>query len=363
MTNFPRKTSTSLLFSAVLQDVCCTMNDRSLIRVFGSKLDTKKPWYALNSSICGGKPSRFVKSKFFDLYSGEISRVKSQELWREDGQFVPAKVFGERNNTSDVFVITSFGLFGGLVASCKGNIDSPLVRTCMDILNSTDLTKTVSSPCELINVTTPIAKRPTATNNQATPKTNRIRLLEKELQHYKCKTRDVEAALREANTPPSTPAESVSESMDAIDEDSLHSPNLSDMLSSDLGPISKKRSVNALCKRAWQSLSDCCNLYDTNMGQLLGNAHIYGDISLQNDVVSVIRETLDIMVDKKGYRHTLNLVSSTSIENKKNMEIRVPDWVQVYVKLCTKMPDTSWQTLINYLNIGRTGVSKINLKN
>ena len=93
------------------------------------------------------------------------------------------------------------------------------------------------------------------------------------------------------------------------------------------------------------------------MGQLLGNGHIYGDVSLQNDVVSVIREALDVMVEKKGYQNTVDLVSTTSMLNKKYMEIRVPDWVQVYVKLCTKMPDTAWQTLINYLNIGRTGVS------
>ena len=37
--------------------------------------------------------------------------------------------------------------------------------------------------------------------------------------------------------------------------------------------------------------------------------------------------------------------------------LRVPDWIQLFVKLSTMIPNRSWQTFLNFLNIGHTGVS------
>jgi len=44
--------------------------------------------------------------------------------------------------------------------------------------------------------------------------------------------------------------------------------------------------------------------------------------------------------------------------NQKYLEAqRDPDGVQLNVKLSTKLPNKSWQTLLNFLNIGHSGVS------
>ncbi|KXJ24110.1 hypothetical protein AC249_AIPGENE10822 [Exaiptasia diaphana] len=168
------------------------------------------------------------------------------------------------------------------------NSNSPILGLCIDTINSLDLTKTCLN-ANTFSQCTPIKHN---TNTQVTPKTSRIKLLEKELSH-KCKARDVEAALLEATieTPQSTPLD--------IDEADPSSNGLTSILSSNVGPISKKRAINALCKRVWQNLIDSCRLYDVNMGHLLGNACIYGDESLKNDVEFVIQSALETIVEKK----------------------------------------------------------------
>lgn len=39
--------------------------------------------------------------------------------------------------------------------------------------------------------------------------------------------------------------------------------------------------------------------------------------------------------------------------------MKVPDWVQLLVKLTVKMIDRSWKTMLNFLNLGRSGVNVI----
>ena len=35
----------------------------------------------------------------------------------------------------------------------------------------------------------------------------------------------------------------------------------------------------------------------------------------------------------------------------------VPDWVLVYFKIKVRISDSTWQTVINFTKLGRTGVS------
>lgn len=37
--------------------------------------------------------------------------------------------------------------------------------------------------------------------------------------------------------------------------------------------------------------------------------------------------------------------------------MRVPDWVLVYFKIKVRISDSTWQTVINFTKLGRTGVS------
>ena len=87
-----------------------------LQRVFGSSLNRGKHWYALSSNLCGCKLSRFSKGKFFELFPSEIVRVKSNELWRENGERVPLEWFSIKwsNGEDRVYVATLFGILGAL---------------------------------------------------------------------------------------------------------------------------------------------------------------------------------------------------------------------------------------------------------
>ena len=75
-----------------------------------------------------------------------------------------------------------------------------------------------------------------------------------------------------------------------------------------------------------------------------------------------VRETfltvIDVVKRSKGTKAVLSSVLRKSVWNNLIEAYRVPDWQQLFVKLATKLPDKSWQTVINFLQAGRTGVSE-----
>ena len=66
---------------------------------------------------------------------------------------------------------------------------------------------------------------------------------------------------------------------------------------------------------------------------------------------------MDIVADNKGVRSAPEFAFSPEMRQRQETSWRVPDWVQVYVKLEVKLPDNGWQTVLNFLNLGRSRVS------
>ena len=63
------------------------------------------------------------------------------------------------------------------------------------------------------------------------------------------------------------------------------------------------------------------------------------------------------MALNKGLDCGLDLALSKEKKLRQQTRMRVPDWVQLYVKLETKLPGDGWQTVLNFLKLGRSGVS------
>ena len=76
-------------------------------------------------------------------------------------------------------------------------------------------------------------------------------------------------------------------------------------------------------------------------------------------VSSAVSEAVEIVAENKGLKAAADLACTPEVKQKQQIAMRTPDWLQVYVKLETKLPDNGWQTILNFLNLGRSGVSYI----
>ena len=74
-------------------------------------------------------------------------------------------------------------------------------------------------------------------------------------------------------------------------------------------------------------------------------------------VSSAVSEAIEIVALNKGLKAAADFAFTADVQQKRQIAMRAPDWLQVYVKLETKLPDNGWQTVLNFLNLGRSGVS------
>lgn len=70
-----------------------------------------------------------------------------------------------------------------------------------------------------------------------------------------------------------------------------------------------------------------------------------------------VLEVVDLVTKSKGSKNVLTeLLLPETLENV-FQSIRVPDWVLLFFKLQTRLPDSAWQTLLNLTRLGKSGVS------
>ena len=67
-------------------------------------------------------------------------------------------------------------------------------------------------------------------------------------------------------------------------------------------------------------------------------------------------DVVDLVAQKRGVGETFKEVLSEETLDRYVDSRRVPDWVLVYFKLRADISDSTWQTAINFTNLGRTGV-------
>ena len=161
-------------------------------------------------------------------------------------------------------------------------------------------------------------------------------------------------------TPPSTPDEIGSNQTNAVSV-SLGKPTIEA-----LQDVEKTTGPRLKAKRTGKFAKDCLEVLRENLtssGEDLGKALGYGMLYSGQDNEEFVRETissaLSTVTEKQGVRKAFSTLLTENIYNEYVNSMRVPDWIQLYVKLSTKLPNRSWQTLLNFLNIGRSGVSLI----
>lgn len=94
-----------------------------VIQVFAPCLDHQKNWYAVTKESCGIIPRFFAQNIFFSRFPGELSSVSKRELSvmssnggkRPFNEWVPEKGETLQRQPGKVYVVSSFGLFVGLL--------------------------------------------------------------------------------------------------------------------------------------------------------------------------------------------------------------------------------------------------------
>ena len=150
-------------------------------------------------------------------------------------------------------------------------------------------------------------------------------------------------------TPPETP----------LPSKRITSSNLESVAKSSLGLISKKREMRSVSGIALDGIQNAFNSSHGSLGAILGYGSIYGNQEHQMAVSSAVAEAVEIVALNKRLKAAADFAFTPEVQQKQQIAMRAPDWLQVYVKLETKLPDNGWQTILNFLNLGRSGVSYV----
>lgn len=104
-----------------------------------------------------------------------------------------------------------------------------------------------------------------------------------------------------------------------------------------------------------QELTSCA----PDLGKVFGYGLLHCAKDNQNFVCEVISTALETVAEKQGIKKAFGTILCEELNTRYLELLQVRHWLQLYVKLATKLPNRSWQTLLNFLNIGRSGVSFI----
>lgn len=73
----------------------------------------------------------------------------------------------------------------------------------------------------------------------------------------------------------------------------------------------------------------------------------------------VISTALETVAKKQGIKKAFGTILCEDIDTRYLESLQVPHWLQLYVKLATKLPNRLGQMFLNFLNISRSRVSFI----
>ena len=105
-------------------------------------------------------------------------------------------------------------------------------------------------------------------------------------------------------------------------------------------------------RRVFEHVNDVCAENRESLASVLRNMCAFKDQQAQGIVMDVV----DMVAEKRGVGDTFKELLSEETLDRYVDSRRVPDWVLVYFKLKARISDSTWQTAINFTNLGRTGV-------
>ena len=123
------------------------------------------------------------------------------------------------------------------------------------------------------------------------------------------------------------------------------------------GPRLKSKLAGKFAKESLEVVRATVSSCGEDLGKVLGYGFLYAGEENEAFVREAVSSTVLTVADKKGVRKAFTTLLKENVYDDYVNSLRVPDWIQLYVKLATKLPNKSWQTLLNFLNIGSSGVS------
>ena len=330
----------------------------SLSRVTSASLDPQKHWYVLQKEICGVRPTDFSKNEIFRRFPEEIRSVATRELQPAKSAYAAMKF---NRMPATVYVASTFGLIAGLLRQKgippDGLVNSPGFTAVISMLNSVILDFEPDCAKDL-----PFGAKTHENTEELgallAERTARIESLEAELNDLQGRIAELESSLADSSvldfsSPCCSSTPKRSDSSSGSIEDTKNCPSL--------GPTKKKRQVLKKCREVSSALDGVSAKYHETIASVLGNSFLYGTDEEKEKVRNTISEVVDLVMESSGSKKGLSELLSPETHARLFQSMRVPDWVLLYFKLQTRLPDSAWQTLLNLTRLGKSGVSYLAL--
>lgn len=312
-------------------------------RVCSGFLPPEKCWYVLHTGLFGIAPTKVKTQSIFSILNEEIKSVPVNQLFDFQGNSLSeSKWFRRHCKSTDghVMVISTLGV----IASILKHRDPRLLTASqfhqlLEKINGEDIgaTKHRSTCCnstmvhdldDQLNSTAAAQLQALEDNLESSRK--RLEVLQSEINEY----RDTPGYISDSNS---------SESCAEI------------QASTKLNSKTKKRLISKTSGRIFRSFKDVSEKHRETVASVLGHAVAF---NADPDATDVLSEIVDIVVEHKGIRAAVEKkIFSEKTYAAFLQTMRVPDWVLLYFKLAARIPDESWQTILNLTRLGDTGVS------
>ena len=327
-----------------------------LSRVEGPSLDPQKKWYVLSKEIIGTVSARLADfaHSVSKIFPDEVQSVTAWELRpTKSGSILAYKNY--TRSPRNLFVLSTFGLCVGLLRQRDvppdGFLKSPVFTSVARLVNCIDLEP--QEAMDLDSGAKPIHDSVQLSAELAAKKVL-IESLELELKLMQARIADLESEMERMVTSSipdhssSCSPSSCESSPDSSIEDIQNSPNF--------GSTTKKRKVQKKCKEVMVSLHDVSEKYGESISCVLANSFIFGADAERSEVKDIISDVVDMIMEAKGSKKGLSELLSSETYSRIMKSMRVPDWVLLYFKLQTRLPDSAWQTLLNLTQLGKSKV-------
>ena len=316
-----------------------------LHRVFASSLDPERSWFALNSGLCGSKPSRFCSLGYVRVFPDEYRQVEFDNLCDGSGYPASASWFsasGRRNEK--VFVASAFGLVVGILRQ-KSLEDVPFVKSkyCQPLvawINAFDpnCNQDVGEPNE-------VQCRVESSQGQVSA-VSRENL-----------TRESQTWESLPPTPPSTPSPpNFKVAPIRFPPKSGRKRTLAELRADeDLSPVSKKRKIRETAVGLMGEISELCNRKGESVSTVFQECCLLTG-KVGRDARGVFSTVMETVVREKGVKVAFSKLIPEEVWQERLKLMRVPGWIYLLFKLKSRMSDSAWQDFTNLTKLGRTGV-------
>lgn len=268
---------------------------------------------------------------------------------RPFNEWVPEKGETLQRQPGKVYVVSSFGLFVGLLRQ----------REISERLVSSEFFARIKDYVNTVCVDSQIGAK---SNEEQTIQNLNAKIVSLELELEKWKSTSSAPSSPTSFTSPSTSPSSgncngtcfsagsspSSNTSGSSTECSRSPSSIEELTVSPLGPIKKKKLIQERCRTMLSLVSALCENMNESISSLFGHTLTHGLESECQAVKNTISELVRDVIKVKGTQNTLRVLLTEEVHEELISGIRVTDWTQfLYLKLLTRTPDAAWQILLN----------------